>query len=384
MASLHKLILEAGEHDRCQCPVTVHIPDKGLNGGQYRLKDEKSGKIIFCQMESDHTGVWLSWLVQGLKTGCRQTLLVEKTSLPSPSLVSVNKYQEKGRVDIQVHGGLFTSYNYDSKWVRPFLYPVLGPYGVQVTRNWPMKRSRGEHQDHPHHKSIWVAYGDCDGVDNWSEDPGHGTQQHQKFLRVEAGPVFGRIEALNHWCDAKGKVQFKENREIRIYALSGGIRLFDVTIAFKMTESGVTFRDTKEGGLISIRVASSMDVRNGGRIENGFGGVQEAETWGKPAVWCDYSGQVSGRKVGVAVFDHPCNPRFPTGWHVRDYGLMTANCFAWKHYAPDANIKGDMKFRKGQVVTWRYRLYIHKGNAQQGKVSSRYLDFFAPPKVKVD
>ena len=107
------------------------------------------------------------------------------------------------------------------------------------------------------------------------------------------------------------------------------------------------FRDTKEGGLVSVRVASSMDVRNGGAIRNGYGGTNEEETWGKHAPWCDYSGMVDGKHVGVAIMDHETNPRYPTQWHVRDYGLMTANCFAWKHYCPEARRKGGYDVQEG-------------------------------------
>jgi len=35
--------------------------------------------------------------------------------------------------------------------------------------------------------------------------------------------------------------------------------------------------------------------------------------------------QWPGKTVGIAVFDHPSNPRHPTTWHVRDYGLFAAN-----------------------------------------------------------
>ncbi len=384
MASLHKLIVEAGEHNRIQCPVTVSIDDAALMEGGYRLNDEKSGKSFPCQQENTPDGIQLSWILPRLDAGTRQSLVLSKSPSPNPSRVLLENHPSQGRVEVRILGGPFTSYNYGPQWVRPFLYPVIGPNGTHVTRHWPMKKVKGEHQDHPHHKSIWVAYGDCDGVDNWSEEPGHGFQRHQAFTRLESGPVFGCIQALNHWCDKKGRPQFKESRQLRFYSLPGGVRLFDVNLTFHMTQGAVTFRDTKEGGLISVRVASSMDVRNGGRIENAFGGIQESETWGKPSPWCDYSGLVSGRKVGIAVFDHPANPCFPTPWHVRNYGLMTANCFASSHYAPEAKVKGDMRFKKGRETTWRYRVYIHCGNAQQGKVSSRYLDYFAPPKVKVD
>jgi len=287
-------------------------------------------------------------------------------------------------VNVHILGQIFTAYHYGQQWVRPFLYPVIGPSGVQVTRNWPLRTDvKGEHRDHVHHKSIWVAYGDCSGVDNWLEEPGHGWQYHRRFSRLESGPVFGCLVAQNDWCRADGRKQFEEERVLRFFALPGGLRLFDLEVNFRMTQGPVTFRDTKEGGLVSVRVASAMDVRNGGRIENGFGGIDEGETWGKPAPWCDYSGVVNGTHVGIAVFDHADNPRYPTKWHVRNYGLMTANCFAWSHYNPGAGLRGDMTFKKGQKTTWKYRLYVHRDDARRGRVSERYLDYFSPPAVVV-
>jgi hypothetical protein len=242
----------------------------------------------------------------------------------------------------------------------------------------------GEHQDHPHHKSIWVAYGECNEVDNWSEQPGHGWQRHCGFSKLMSGPVFGQVVARNNWCTSGDEKQFEEVRDMKFYAIRGGGRLFDIRMTFRMTECQVHFKDTKEGGLVSVRVASSMDVRNGGKIENGYGGINEDETWGKPAPWCDYSGLVNGNHVGIAVIDHESNPRYPTEWHVRNYGLMTANCFAWLNYRPERKVKGDMIFEKGSATTWQYRLYVHKGDAQSGKVAGRFLDFVAPPRVAVD
>jgi 7-carboxy-7-deazaguanine synthase len=68
-------------------------------------------------------------------------------------------------------------------------------------------------------------------------------------------------------------------------------------------------------------------------IENSAGGVGEKECWGKPAAWCDYSGPVEGQTVGIAVMDHPGNLRSPVRWHVRDYGLLTTNCFGESTFA---------------------------------------------------
>jgi hypothetical protein len=385
VAELNKISIQAGEHDRSFCPVTIELPLTYTEFSAVELRDAKTHGLIPCQTAPTKGGVLLTWLVTGLKAGATQTVIAKtvKEAHCRPA-VTVRNDQAEQRVNVRIFGKPFTSYNYGTQWVRPFLYPVIGPYGTQVTRNWPMKTVEGEHQDHPHHKSVWVAYGECGKVDNWSEEPGHGFQRHRKFVSLESGAVYGEIVARNEWCTNRERVQFEELREMRFYALRRGERLFDIAVTFKMTEGPIVFHDTKEGGLVSVRVASSMDVRNGGRIENGYGGVNEGETWGKHAPWCDYSGLVNGKHVGIAIIDHEANPRYPTQWHVRDYGLMTANCFAWQHYRPEAKQKGDMAFKKGQQTTWRYRLYIHKGSAGMGKVRNRLFDLVAPPKVTLE
>jgi hypothetical protein len=63
---------------------------------------------------------------------------------------------------------------------------------------------------------------------------------------------------------------------------------------------------------------------------------------------------------------------------------MTANCFGWRHFRPEAKVKGDMTFKKGSKTTWKYRLYIHRGDARRGRVAERFIDFIAPPRVTVE
>lgn len=378
--------IPASAHDVVFCPISVVLPVSYADWGTEGLVEAETGASVPCQIAKSPQGLTLTWLIDRLKAGeTRKCLAKPVKEGKRNAAVSVENVPGEGRVYVKLLGKLFTSYNYSQQWVRPFLYPVIGPFGTQVTRNWPMVDNiEGEHKDHVHHKSIWVAHGECDRVDNWSEEEGHGWQRHRGFLKLLSGSVFGQITAKNDWCAHNGRKQFEEVRDMRFYALPGGDRLFDITVTFRMTQGKVVFRDTKEGGLVSVRVASSMDVRNGGRITNGYGGTNEGETWGKKAPWCDYSGRVGGKHVGFAIFDHEKNPRYPTEWHVRDYGLMTANCFAWNHYRPEDNVKGDMTFGKGAVTTWRYRVFIHRGDAAKGRVRDRFMDFISPPKVAVE
>jgi len=237
----------------------------------------------------------------------------------------------------------------------------------------------GETTDHKHHRSLWTAYGDLNGVDDWSEESGHAVVRHREFLEQTSGPVFGRIRARNDWLDGSGRKILDEEREVTVYNLPDIARVIDLRVVLRATESDVRFGDTKEGGIVSIRVATSMDGDKGGVITNSYGGVSEAETWGKRAHWCDYSGPVDGRTVGIAVFDNPSNFRYPTYWHVRNYGLMTANPFALSAYTRDPNCDGSHTVPMGTVFPFAYRIYIHDGDAAAGRVAEKYHGYINPP-----
>jgi len=83
----------------------------------------------------------------------------------------------------------------------------------------------------------------------------------------------------------------------------------------------------------------------------------------------------------VAFLDHIDNPRFPTYWHVRNYGLMTANPIGLHDFTGIPDNTWDLEIPAGETVTWRYRVLIHTGDTARAQVADRYQDFVAPPVV---
>jgi hypothetical protein len=291
---------------------------------------------------------------------------------------------EAGReVAVQYRGSLLTRYVYSDVPARPYFFPLVGPSGVGVTRAYPMRPDApDETRDHPHHRSLWIAYGDVNGADNWSEEPGHGHTVPQSLDLLESGPVAGRFATTSHWTTADHRPLLTQRLAVTAWATSEAVRLLDFDIRLEATHGDVHFGDTKEGGILSARVASALDVPRGGRIENVYSGINEGETWGRAAHWCDYSGVVDGQPVGIAILDHPLSFRSPTHWHVRDYGLMTANPFGYAAYTNGVK-EGSHDLPAGDSLRFRYRLVLHLGDASSGRVNAHYLDFTAPPRVTI-
>jgi hypothetical protein len=123
----------------------------------------------------------------------------------------------------------------------------------------------------------------------------------------------------------------------------------------------------KEGSF-AVRVGTEL-TRKGDAPEmmsDALGNKGEKAIRAAAAPWVDYSGEIGGQKVGVAVMDHPASFRAPTNWHVRAYGLFAAN--PWL-------VRGENALKKGETLTLRYRVYVHAGGPDEGKVADVYAGF---------
>jgi hypothetical protein len=292
--------------------------------------------------------------------------------------------QSLNGLEFTVDGGLFTIYRYTDALVRPVFHPVLAAGDLAVTRGFPMVDAiPGETTDHPHHRGIWVAHGDVNGADNWSEEPGHSRTIHRELSGVTCGSVSAAFQATADWVTPKGEALVKERRRVRIFGLPGDVRVLDLDVSLIPAAGPVTFGDTKEGGICSIRVATSMQGDRGGLITNADGGVGESQTWGWRSAWCDYSGPAGGRVVGIAILDSPSSFRHPVYWHVRDYGLMTANPFGWSHFNRDPSQNGAYTLQPGDSLDFRYRVLAHPGSAAECGIDGYYNDWTQPASVVV-
>lgn len=284
---------------------------------------------------------------------------------------AVELKQTETAVEVTVDGKPFTTYRFaptkdDPQFVRPYFFPVLAADGAQLTSD--QATSGG---DHPHHRSFYVAHGDVNGADHWSLMLGdkQPRQRHLGFDKAEGDTMVERLA----WDGADGKPVLNETRTFRFFAFDDGSRGVDLEVA--LTPAGdqpVTLGDTKEAGLCSVRVAKPISDKS--TITTAAGLTGDA-AWGKAAAWCDLSGMVDGKPYGVAILDHPANPRHPTRWHVRNYGLMTANPFGLSDFDKAAKGTGDMKLEPDKTTTFRYRVVFHAGDAKAAKVAEKFAAY---------
>ncbi len=315
----------------------------------------------------------------------------------------VSLTQLKDRIRVEVDGRLFTEWRHQ-EWVAPYLYPVVGPNGGNITRNYPMKAGvPGESQDHAWHRSLRFAHSDVNGFNFWwapgKERAGHTAEvKLERIERMTSGRT-GELILWNRWL-GDGALVLRERVRLAFIPLDQRQMLMDYDVEFHAGDKPVLFGDMKDGGLL-VRVAGTMKVEEhrtgrkfGGTILNSRGD-RNVDAWGKRAEWVDYFGpDASGQTVGIAMFDHPDNLRFPTYWHARTYGLLTANRFGTDHFAmPEASHLGvvcrpngdkcpacksrggDYTIPKDGVLKLRHRLFFHHGDATLANVTARFAEY---------
>jgi hypothetical protein len=296
----------------------------------------------------------------------------------------------KDHIDFKIGNELVTTYHVPADASKPYLWPLNAPGGVAVTRAFPMDKAGAISTDHPHHVSGWFCHGDVipegvalprrnkdiEGVDFWSVNPARGV-----IACVETDrPTGNGVRMRNEWRAPDGRKVLDETRTVALYDL-GGPRLIVMTTDLKPSAGPVVFGDTKEGSF-AVRVHDQLRVGDRGkknpksRITNADGKQGEKDCWGYPSNWCDYSGELDGKPVGITVFDDPGNlPR--ACWHVRDYGLMGANPFGrGKSGFPAMKGRADLfRLNSGEHLKLRYGILLHAGDVETGKVAACYEQF---------
>ena len=152
------------------------------------------------------------------------------------------------------------------------------------------------------------------------------------------------------------------------FSRRGANHIVDLHVTLR-ADQGVPLKmgDTEEGSL-GLRFADEFRQDRGATLLNSDGLVTTEKIWGKRAKWVDYSTMLKGQKVGVAIFDHAKNPKHPTYWHARGYGVCAANAFGEHDFYNDKSRDGSMTIPQGGKLEFRYRVVIHPGDAKDAKV----------------
>lgn len=247
-----------------------------------------------------------------------------------------------------------------------YIHPLCGLDGEIMTQDFP--------DDHYHHRGVFWGWPDTQWkghrVDTWGLEGAR-----QATVSCTPGPVTddaAQFSGENFWVLDEGTDYplVSECYAVTVHAATDLGRAIDVTLTWRnLTTSPVFIRgavtDDKGYGGFNFR----PDKTRAPMHFTSALGVHAEDTFDVASPWVDVSFAVapeSATQSGVAIFQHPQNPEYPYDWWLlRHYGFLG---HSWPGNMP-------YQLKPGEEVTAKYRLYLHKGTADEGKVAEAYAAY---------
>ncbi len=241
--------------------------------------------------------------------------------------------------DVRWDGAPVLSYTSSEAFPKPWIDPLLTPAGHNVVRTSP--------PDHVHHRGLmfswgymriagepegyalmfWGEEGDPHGLGRIIPDP---DQPAEATADADGVTIAGHYLWLRNSDDL---LVLRERRVIRVHRPVGGRANLLTWTTEQTPEVDIVITPTPGAPVsyygLGIRCADGMDR---GLFVNSNGARRVEGCNGDRAEWCAYQG-TTGPLRGFALFDHPDNPRYPTGWFaMNDFGYETASLPAFADY----------------------------------------------------
>ncbi|HIE08321.1 MAG TPA: hypothetical protein EYP65_00560, partial [Armatimonadetes bacterium] len=203
-------------------PVTVEAKLGGISVWwegmrRARLRDEATGDEVPVQVAPAREGkVELTFqLPRAVPEGEEALFEVEASAPRAPRYDFEVVPQPGGRLSVLFRGKEVAGYIFSPTERLPYVYPLVGPSGVSVTRIGHPHDPEG----HGHHKSLWISHKDVGGASFW-EEGSKGRIRHERFLHLLDGPVFAEFSSESVW-EAEGKPLLRDRRAFRFFKLPG-------------------------------------------------------------------------------------------------------------------------------------------------------------------
>lgn len=257
--------------------------------------------------------------------------------------------------------------NFDPKEGKPYFHPLALPNGTELTALRPA--------DHVWHRALWWSWKTINGLNYWEEDKKTGLSAGRtdivatKITASKDGSARVEMELSCHPPDAPSVLREKRVIDVSAPDAAKSYRMdweSTFTAAGKEVKLDRTPLAGQPGGKghggyagLSLRMAAAT---RGWTFTNSDGATNPVEMHGKPARWMDFSGKTGG----VAVLDHPSNPRHPSPWYV---------AAGMPYFSPAMIFNEPLTLPAGGKLTLRYRLLIHTGAFEKAAVEKEWAQF---------
>lgn len=290
--------------------------------------------------------------------------------------IELSRDDEVGRLFVLIDGREVLVYQYAETLDLPHYWPMNSPSG----KNMLVQQT----EPYPHHRSLWFAdtvrlnsrrevstynalyTGQKKGSETYGP-PFLDSIRHLTFTRCEAKDSQAVIDANLVWEMDGCRPVLEERRHLVVYALTKGEYLIDMTFKLTAAFGDVQFvSDAVHYAWPYLRMHPRFSGENGGTITADNGAQGQEATNMKVARWIDYSNTVEGVTEGVSMFQWPDGQDHQ--WLTREYGTFGPR-------RPDDQSSKPFMLKKGESITQRVGILIHRGDVKTHRVDERYQQY---------
>jgi hypothetical protein len=258
----------------------------------------------------------------------------------------------------QLKAGIDPKYTQSS-----YIHPLFSLDGQALTDDSPA--------DHLHHHGLFwtwpVVRTRGASTATWEPKLPRLRQFFVRWLKREAANGFFLLGVENAWkIDGKETVA-KEIITLRVHPADKLGRLIDFELMIEAVGGPLELQGTldqnKGYGGLCFRGAPMF---TGAALTTDKGRLKE-DVVHTPFRWAD----ISTKELGISFFVSPDHPGLPTKWMIRNSYAGLVN-ISWPGLTP-------VGLKPGEPITLRYRIYVHRGDADAAAVGAAYAAYTKEP-----
>jgi hypothetical protein len=266
-------------------------------------------------------------------------------------------------------------FRYGSDLDQAYFHPLSTTEGLVLTADRP--------PDHIWHHGLWFSWKYIDKVNYWEVEaqtgrPAGRTSWRVAALRARRNGTARITLDLDYRPVGTERPVLTERRTLDISAPGkDGVYTIDWTGTFEAAKDLVLDRTPlpgEPGGQVNggyaglaLRLAGGLqDLRL--MTDQGPASEFQSDRYRGRHRGLDDAGLEGGSAAGVAILDHPSNPRTPTAWYAVHTAVMS-------FFNPALLSLGPLPMRAGERMTLRYRILIHPGRWDAARLRAESARF---------
>jgi len=254
---------------------------------------------------------------------------------------------------------------HDRKIGKPYMRFGLVD-GTELTRPWPIPKGYSK-SDHTWHRALWWSWKAIDGVNYWEKNQ-QGTDPVKVKVTTNKDGSAAILTTISYHEPDKPPVATEERLVEVGPPDAGGSYLIKWRATFKPAgKKKVVFNRNSYGGFALRLAAEFCGDPKAGKPGWVFSRSVEPKTSKGRHRWMAYSGIAqNGKPAGVAIFDHPENPRHPALWQTRSH---------YPYLNPSFTCREDYTLSPGKSLQLKYGVLIHDGKVSQEAIERAWKRF---------